>query len=553
MRKGLVVTLGVVVLILAVSPGFAVAPIISCIPDVIISDVEQNSATIDNNFFVFSDALDLDAQVVDADTTASLLRWSFLETAPGSSIEINGLGSNVSGNFRDPGPTYNIRGVDQMASFRNILWYGVGGAGAGSMQSTVEMYVSDGVDTDSQAIIVTTEDDDATDFTDGTPDGLVSQAQASYDFASGAQGWESYGGGLTDPTFSSSGGRLSITKTSGQTVPVYGTWESPKDPSTALKARLGCVLPARYQMSSDVDGMDCPGFRFRALWSFVEWNAANSIWVIDFDNQDFNAYVVMTYKTGIGSLFYVEGREPGTTGQTYTLLYYPQQTATLMDDDAVVWVSADMLDDDVTGGDAGTIRCEQVDVDGFPRPAVDASTSVPALTMSNFAAWSPLIDSIGPGSIAGVTNVASASGVAIGCTTSDEFFHAHTVNDSPQQLQSGRYYRSIYTVSSTYTPGGDFHPLIRAGFASSKFAFAMDKEMEGGGLYSAISSPTEYEVWCVAPTEDGAGTGLTEAMNLRFASFLTTNLKFFFNTNVSGTITLSDVYTEVHDQADIAP
>jgi hypothetical protein len=49
MRKGLVVTLGVVALIFVVSPSFALAPLITCIPDITISDVEQNAATVDNN------------------------------------------------------------------------------------------------------------------------------------------------------------------------------------------------------------------------------------------------------------------------------------------------------------------------------------------------------------------------------------------------------------------------------------------------------------------------------------------------------------------------
>ena len=54
MRKGLV-TLGVVALVLAVSPSFAEAPLLTCLPDIVISDVEQNSATADANLFVFSD------------------------------------------------------------------------------------------------------------------------------------------------------------------------------------------------------------------------------------------------------------------------------------------------------------------------------------------------------------------------------------------------------------------------------------------------------------------------------------------------------------------
>jgi len=55
------------------------APIISCIPDIIISDADQKSA--DRNLFIFENALNLDELVRD-DTAASLLKWSFVEPTP---------------------------------------------------------------------------------------------------------------------------------------------------------------------------------------------------------------------------------------------------------------------------------------------------------------------------------------------------------------------------------------------------------------------------------------------------------------------------------------
>jgi hypothetical protein len=57
-------------------------PVISCIPDIIISDAERNSAT-DRNFFVFENALDLDQFVRDGTEPSSILRWSFVQPTPG--------------------------------------------------------------------------------------------------------------------------------------------------------------------------------------------------------------------------------------------------------------------------------------------------------------------------------------------------------------------------------------------------------------------------------------------------------------------------------------
>jgi hypothetical protein len=189
MRKGLVVTLGVLALVLVVTPGFAVAPIISCVPDVIVSDFED-SQTQDNNLFIYPDALNLDSYVSDADTTdTSLLRWSFIQST-GPAIEISGVGSNTSGNVVNPG-AFDIRAGGPLASFRNVTWSPTAGTvpfpdpPSTQADSLIELYVSDGTNTGSQTVTVTSVDEDAA----GPGDRLVAQLSATYDFASGAQGW----------------------------------------------------------------------------------------------------------------------------------------------------------------------------------------------------------------------------------------------------------------------------------------------------------------------------------------------------------------------------
>jgi hypothetical protein len=281
-------------------------------------------------------------------------------------------------------------------------------------------------------------------------------------------------------------------------------------------------------------------------------------WSIDFLNQDYNAFIQESIKTydipALGG--YVDGREPTTTGTVYTTLYYPEQTVTLTTGGAVVYVSFDMLDDDSIAAtpDAGTLQVTQVDVDGFDRPGYDAATSVPAMSTTNFTNWSTDISSIGAGSLTGVTCTASAANVQIGCTTASSFFQASAVTGDADvfTMTSGRYYRLVFTLASTATPGGDYGPLVRAGLVSTALIYGHDKELKGGATNAILTStPTEYETWVCAPSP--ASGGLTEDMRLRLESYLTTNADAITGKACQGTVTLSDIYVESFAEADIAP
>lgn len=76
-------------------PTSIYAPVISKLPDIFISDTEDNTETMDVNFFCFQNALDLDAYVSDLDTTISELVWSFKESGP-DYLKINGITQLVS-------------------------------------------------------------------------------------------------------------------------------------------------------------------------------------------------------------------------------------------------------------------------------------------------------------------------------------------------------------------------------------------------------------------------------------------------------------------------
>jgi hypothetical protein len=492
-----------------VSPGFAVAPIISCVPDIVVSDYED-SQTVDNNLFVYTAALDLDLHVQDFDTTdVSLLRWSFVQSS-GPNIEINGIGTNTSGDNVAPG-AFDIRAVSNLIDVRNIDWSPVADplphpAPATSPEtSMIELYCSDGTNIDQQTVSIISIDENAA----GPGDRLVPKPETTYDFAAGQQGWIWYSVSATGfivPTNQWAGGSLQITVTQAQsdgaanTDVVFGAWETSKDPAVAENPVFGTILRARYQMRSDVDGQGCPGIRFRAVTTKVT-DAGGGTWIPDFLSQDIQSDLTVNYFTP--DIAYVAGREPGTAGKTYTVLSYPQQTDSLIATTTITYFSADLLDlDQAYSNDAGTIYVDQVDLDCLNRPAAGAGTAVPALSFTDFSGWTTNVGEIAGGPLVAPTFQPLGAQIQLDCPLGTQMYDASAVSPAVA-LESGRYYRAIFTVSSTAPPAGgtgDFGPTFRLGFSSSLFSFSADKNTPGGGLLSAISTTQEpYEVWMEAP------------------------------------------------------
>lgn len=551
MRKGLVITLGVVALVLVVSPGFAVAPIISCVPDIIVSDFED-SQTIDNNLFIFSNALDLDEYVQDADTTdTSLLRWSFIQSS-GPAIEINGIGTNTSGNTLAPG-AFDIRAVDNMIDIQNVDWSPVGATlpnpdpPSATADSMIELYVSDGTNEGSQAVTITSLDEVNASNPPPSPTGdgdrLLSQAIRSYQFASTAEGWIwiSAPASFTEPAQASNLGSLDMTEAAGGTNIVYGGWEAPKDPAVATQPRFGCIQRGRFAMTSSVDGATCPGFRTKAITTKVSDQLVAGQWVPDFTSQDINCSEESYYVTPDPN--HVAGREPGIAGKTYTQLSYPVQTESLMSTTTITYYGAELIDFDKSfSDDSGTLSIESVDIDGIDRPEPGTGTTVAGLSTTDFSTYSANSTPIGGGTSVPPTYSANASGITFTLGSTAAFFDVAAVGPAVA-LEPGGYYRAIFTVTSSALPGGDFGPTIRAGFVSSAYAGSALKNLPGGGLLSAVgSTPEPFEVWMVAPPATAAQT---EGISIRFQSFLADhNTGFPFNKNVSGTITCTEVVVE---------
>lgn len=562
MRKGLVVTLGVVALVLLVTPAFSLAPVISCIPDIIISDAEQNQS-VDQNFFIFSGALNLDEYVRDDDTSKALIKWCFVETGgPGNVLRINRIAEVPTpdqATLKDPG-AYNLRAVSRDASFRNALWSSPSGSppfsnpGATSMSTTIELYASDGTSYTQQSMIVRTVNVGVTPSTDTVTqrDAKPAKAGKKYYFAT-QEDWDWFDASPTyaAPAHSVAGGRLVMTQSQTQTAPiVYGSWESTKNAVTGLKARWGCILRARFKMYSSTPDTTrgeraTPSFRFRGYWTRVV--AVGSVWLPNFLHQDINDLQEVNVSSLDLDVIFVPGRMPGASGQTYTMLYYPQQTDKLMTTDAVVYVTADLNDQDFAN-DYGTLEIDEVTVDGVDRPELGTGTSIPALTTTSFSSWRrdvQLITSLGTPTTAGLVAQARPTELYVYVPPGNEFFDAAFSCPGSAAMTPGSYYRTLWTVTTSQTPGGDIAPTVRVGVISSRLAFWVVKGLDGGGLYSSITStPTPFEMWMCAPSPMPPSTTQTEPMTVRFEVYSLGKRNYLFNKNVSGTVRCLGVQTE---------
>jgi hypothetical protein len=125
---------------------FAAAPTVS-VPTIVISDIENNDATLDNNLFVFTDAFIFSDLAADGDagstaTDNALLRWTFFvdsgNAANTGSITINGKstlatlaeGTNPVDPINFSSAPFDIGNVNDMATFLEDTLSPGGGAGA---------------------------------------------------------------------------------------------------------------------------------------------------------------------------------------------------------------------------------------------------------------------------------------------------------------------------------------------------------------------------------------------------------------------------------------
>jgi hypothetical protein len=425
----------------------------------------------------------------------------------------------------------------------------------------ITLYVSDGTTVTEGTMTVTTVN---TEFGDASPtDAVVPATVASYDFAGGAEGWnwfEIVVPGIVAAGHSASGGALNMTETLPHTDIVFGGWESPQDPAVAVSPKLGCIMRARYQISTDAPSpRETPGMRFRgATVRMVDLGGGN--WTVDFANEDYNSLDEIKVSTldfiMAGPPEDYNGRTPGA-GQEYTLMVFPRQIADNLESDdpdspVVHYFSCDLMDLDGTfDSDQGTLSVDSVVIDGIDRPEIGQGTAVPELSFSDFSTgWSTGIKALPPGTLnqSGLV-VSTGASLSIQISPGNENYEAFAEHDTGAPLTPGQYYRLAYWCTSTETPGGDKGPTTRVNLDSEVFIWSMSKELTGGSLLCRLTStPSLMELWLAAPAEKTSTPGATENMKPKFYSYLGENVAQWPDFRlVSGTIECTQIQTEVFD------
>jgi hypothetical protein len=444
----------------------------------------------------------------------------------------------------------------------NAAWYGIDpGADGETTEATIEMYVSDGTTLSSQLMTITTVNT-LTNDPSGQGDEVLPAMLKTYPFTSDEEGWTwfEFGAPFVAPDHAAPGGAITMTEQPNPTGIVFGGWESPRDPATALRPKVGCIMRARYQMTSSQTDENSPGYRMRGLTSHVA--QVGGSWEQIFDNPDKNSldqaffstlnFAFQTLEPGLISR--IPGPDPG---QEYVLMVYPRQVPEmLLADDVVTYVTCDLLDLEAgLDNDSGTLSILSVEVDGIDRPEIGAGTAVAEMSFTDFSTgWRTEIKSLGTDSPTDPENHVGLSATAgtdltIVVASGNAHFEAITEMETGVALESGRTYRLAFTCTSTETPSGDAGPLVRTNVTSEFFAYTAVKELEGGSLLARLSStPSLMELWVEAPSDIGAG--LTEGMKAQFISYQASNPTggfWPFFREVSGTVVCTQIEAEVFD------
>jgi hypothetical protein len=295
-------------------------------------------------------------------------------------------------------------------------------------------------------------------------------------------------------------------------------------------------------MFGSVVGVASPGFRFRAIWTHV--GLAGSVWIPNFFSPDWNEnheQQILTF-----DILAIPDRSPGTSGRTYTVLYYPQQYEKLMSTDAIVYVAADLMDlDSISMTDHGMLSVADVVVDGIGHPAIGSGTAVPAWTTTNFTSWARNVKNLSSGAptTAGLIATAGATNITVTVQPGNAFLEA-AFSSAGARMDVSRYYRAAFYCTSTAS-GSVYAPNVRPGFTSSRLIWVAQEDLAGGGVYSKLGAqPKVIEVWGTPPTAEPPSTAESEEMSLRWESYVIGPTHQVFGNNIYGTVRCTKVQGE---------
>lgn len=275
MKNRWLLSLSVFFLMMVCIQSYALAPGIKTdFPDIVIGSIEDNVGfTIDQHFYRFPDALNLDDFVIDWDTNKTDLKWSFKEEDGNNLIEINGVTQiSDASEALDPPSGKIINETVNLLSIRDIQASPHSedpGPYSGPLTSNrlITLFVSDGVNVDYKTIQVSS--------VAGSSDQLVpvsSAPQLTYDFVNPSPNpWDWFsggiapGGGASTMSFQFGVNGLQITENTAADWDL-GIWNSPYidfAPQTKQIASANKLYVAKFYLSTDQAIEDVPDFRVR--------------------------------------------------------------------------------------------------------------------------------------------------------------------------------------------------------------------------------------------------------------------------------------------------
>jgi len=519
MKKGLFLTLMVsAIALVGATPGFAYAPEIGNIPNIIVGDQEDFDGTIDNNFFQFSNAINFLDYVQDQDTATTAIRWSFMEADDTTSISINGK-LQLSG-AEDPAAPPGAKeltsgGTDFYADFR--LEYISPSAGTPPFPSPgvtsgtlfanrlVTLFATDGTNTDSKTITVYGLENgfdgysvaQATEVLHHTFDATVEGATPLSIDQPGATP-----NAFSGATTSYSGGRLGLTAPNNSSN-YFGYWTGTAGeiPYTANK-----VYRARWEIATDqATAANVPSARLRitppglaTIAGMYQFNAAGT-------------------NTNV---------PPVSPNREYAQYFEPPDLTSLQSDSGTAGLSwyFDIIDFGSTI--YGSLFLDELTVETLDPPAL--STSDISISTFNASEWyiasgsgvystwlSPTSSGIGTGTMSWTINVGSSSST-VGVVAVMQNSAATSPPSIP--LTAGDLYRAEFHLTVGNAADKDNIPTIRLrldgeGETSSQLVI----DHNGGGVAAPDTTDTQYNVYSVGPSN--AGTALNGSLGFDYYAF----------------------------------
>lgn len=544
MRRGFLTTLLVAFLALsAVNTARAASPSLSNIPVIIISDLENNQGTVDNNLFVFTDAFAFADYVTDPDTLAGDLDWSFdYATGMGNvgDIEINGVARLNGGDPLTPGAlAINTSGT---ASFREVALsptsgsapFGSPAAGMDGVDTgvgifndvvgdvAVTYYVSDGANFDMTDSFVYTVDTDLGAAGPGDQAGGGGPPVLTYTPITpltAAGGWVFTPGDGTFVAATTSGetGGLQITHAAASPTTALtfytGIWT--KSDIASLMTTGDNVYSVRASIAANVDNTPSDGAQPRIRLEPAAGNTAGM------DQQ-----LVITENDATSPF------HPSTTGTTY-VAYFPKYE---LASDGQVGLAVDLAAAGSTSGPRtvtfGSLEIGSDSITAFTGSSMALASGT--FTSGQFGNWSYL--NLGPGVFGGITFWQGGTSSTAGGTIAHTDVNGDGTQNGGVALYDVGEFNTFDTVE--YMPGAFYHnqfeisvadgadtdyPTVqieaRARNASQQNAASL--RTDGDHYDNTVTSGMNglYNLLWVAP-DNGAGTGdgsendLIEGFNL---------------------------------------